>query len=153
MALTPPLINIKLFGLHVAFFKFVKPYEVHILSEQGCESKFSQHEIVTARINWAFLNYIGPALGASSALIQAVFNAKSLTFAGSFKMVALSWVAADVLTISMQRLEFLSGWKASRPPLDLGTCLNVFVASITAYQALVYPGIPQQIAEDDDDDL
>ena len=94
-----------------------------------------------------------PGLSASSALIQAVFNAQSHTFAGSFKMVALLWVAADVLTVSMQRLEFLGGWKPYRPPLDLGTCLNIFIASIAAYQALVYPGIPQQVAEDDDDDL
>lgn len=84
--------------------------------------------------------------------MQILFNNTSHTFAGSFKVTVYIAIATEALEIGMERFETLSGWQASRAPLDLATFIRLIILLALAGQAFVYSGISQAIPEDEDDD-
>ena len=146
---------LQIFALYIALFRNILPNNLHIVKAEGCYGYSGESSgAPTTRVLRAatFARQIGSALSNGGIVLQVIFNAKAMTYAGSFKIVAIVGVAIQALDMAMSRSEKLSGWQASRAPITLGGALALLVLSIQSYQAVKYRGIPQVVPESDDED-
>jgi hypothetical protein len=96
---------------------------------------------------------IATALTSSTILTQLYFNFQSKTYAGTLKIAAIASFAIEAFTTSVEQFESLSGWQPSRFPVLVGEIYQLILSFVMAYQAVLYPGIPQRLETDEDVEL
>jgi hypothetical protein len=140
--------------LHFLLVRYTSSLDIHVVSPQGCQDNGSgETNAETGSDSWPIFDQLSTALWHSSAVTQIIFNAQSKTFAGSFKIAAITTFATECFTLVTEHVESISGYQATRFPVVLGECYHFLICVAMAYQAVIYPGIPQTTSEDNDDDF
>lgn len=93
------------------------------------------------------------ALNSSLVITQVIFNKHSQTFAGAFKLATFCVLVKWILFWSSEFTELISGWQAIQTPIYLADVEKFIRISLLVTQAIIYPGIPQMISEEDEGDL
>lgn len=131
--------------------RYTSTFDKHVVSPQGCFDNRTQDDDVSQ--GYEIFYQLAFSLQCSSILTQLFFNHHSRTYAGTFKLTAILSTIIVSLSLLVEHIETLSGWQPSRFPIMVSESYQLAISFAVAYQAIVYPGIPQTSASDEDIEL
>lgn len=144
---------LQILGLFLILYRFSKHTYLHLIPGQGCQDASTKVDDNHQLFQWDILQQLESALWDSGRLIQILFNSAASTYAGSFKLAIYIKAASEIFCLALERLETLSGWQATRPPLSLVDITTTMILLASVGQAFIYPGIPQSLSDEEDDDI
>ncbi|SPO47443.1 uncharacterized protein PSANT_05131 [Moesziomyces antarcticus] len=146
-----------IFGLIVVFQITTDDRVLHWASSDECfidDARGTQQAGTSSTLQAAFIGFaaIGASLKHSVELAQAWFNYRNKTYAGTFKITAVTQPVVAATLFATLYAERLSKHTSNSYPLGPHAILEVAVPAILAAQAVVYPGIKQVKDKDEDNE-
>lgn len=122
----------------------VKPHTLAVKSAQGCSPAVKENRRVFAS-HLSFILYV------SGDILQMWHNHRSGLFAGNFKLTEVIGLASMVFALSVHHVEYIGGWQPRRDAVSLTQVGSFLLAFVSLYQAFTYPGVRQDVDDEDRD--